>query len=112
MDKGTAVVGQLGIECAEYASGNWVVRPGQEEEFVARWKDFLGWTRESASDLQWAILIKDAGDARHFVSMAGWNSLSALQAWRNHPIFAEKFGACRALCDEFQGSNYRLTAAI
>ena len=29
-----------------YASGNWLVTSGSEDEFVSRWTDFLQWTRE------------------------------------------------------------------
>ncbi len=97
-------------EAQNYGSGNWVVQQGREAEFVARWNKFLGWTRAQMPGLRWAMLIKDADDRRHFISLAGWESLEALLAWRSLPEFAEKLGACRALCDEFRGSNYQLIA--
>ena len=97
-----------GVE--HFASGTWIVQPGREKDFVTRWNQFLAWTRAEAPGLRGAMLIKDAGDDRHFISMAGWDSLEHLYAWRALPGFAERMGACRALCDDFRGSNYELTA--
>ncbi len=101
---------QPGVEAAAYASGNWVVQPGHDTEFVARWKEFLGWTRETAAGFRWAILIRDQAEASHFISLAGWSSNEELQRWKSLPAFAEKLGACRAHCDAFRGSNYELMA--
>ena len=95
-----------------YASGRWVVTEGKEEEFVRRWMDFLGWTRSSYKDLESARLISDNHNSRRFVSFAGWNSADALNQWRSSAGFAERFGACRALCDEFEGADYVLAARV
>jgi heme-degrading monooxygenase HmoA len=98
----------VGIE--HFASGNWIVQSGREADFVDRWSQFLAWTREEAPGLRGAMLMKDASDGRHFVSFAAWQGLEELQAWRSLPAFAEKMAACRALCQDFQGSNYELMA--
>jgi heme-degrading monooxygenase HmoA len=95
-----------------FASGRWVVMVGQESEFIRRWMEFLGWTRSSYKDLQSAQLILDNHNPRRFVSFAGWSSADALNQWRSSPGFAERFGACRALCDEFEGSDYTLAATV
>ncbi len=97
-------------DAQNYASGNWLVQQGREGDFVVRWNEFLGWTRAQVPGLRWAILIKDSDDGRHFISLAAWETLEALKAWRSLPGFAEKLGACRGLCDEFRGSNYQLIA--
>jgi uncharacterized protein DUF4160 len=48
----------------DYASGSWFVSAGREDEFIARWTEFPGWTRESAPGLLSARLIQDAADSR------------------------------------------------
>jgi len=96
----------------EFASGNWCVSPGREEEFVARWTEFLEWTRDSAPGLTAARLIHDADDPRHFISFATWESREALLRWRALPAFTEHLKACTALCDDFRGSNYSLAATV
>ena len=95
-----------------YASGSWVVIPGKEEEFIARWTDFLEWTRKDAPGLRWARLIQDADDSRHFVSFASWETLESLLSWRSLPEFGPKMAACRELCEEMRGSNYAVVVAI
>src|SRR5204863_2230708 len=57
-----------GVAMAEhYASGNWHVQEGKEDEFITRWTQFLEWTREDHPALESARLIRDAGDLRHFI---------------------------------------------
>jgi heme-degrading monooxygenase HmoA len=95
-----------------YASGTWIVTTGREEEFVRRWTEFLQWTRSTFGELGTAQLIRDEETPGHFVSFATWKSIPALLDWRSRPEFAERLGACRALCDDFRGSMYRLAAMV
>lgn len=95
-----------------FASGNWHVRAGQEEEFVQRWKAFLGWTREAHPSMERATLIRDAGNAGHFLSFAEWADPAGRNAWREDPGFMEHFSACRELCDDFQGGDFNRTVTV
>ncbi len=94
------------------ASGNWLVSPGREKEFIARWIEFLEWTRSSFIEFQSAQLIQDSEDSCHFVSVSSWDSADAMKQWRSRLEFADKLGACRALCDEFRGADYSLAAMV
>jgi len=96
----------------QYASGNWVVNRGRENEFIERWTEFLEWTRASARGLRSAQLIQDADDRRHFISFASWESLEAMTIWRSLPDFTTRLGACRALCEDFRGSSYTVAATV
>jgi heme-degrading monooxygenase HmoA len=95
-----------------YASGDWRVRAGAEDEFIARWTEFLQWTRAEAPGFLMARLICDPEDPAHFVSFAEWENLAAIQRWRGLPDFGAKMGACRSLCEEFRGSNYTLVVQV
>lgn len=95
-----------------YASGNWHVQEGKEDTFVERWQDWLGWTRKTHPNLERARLIRDRGDPRHFVSFAEWEDAASRDAWKQSPEFAEKFGACRKLCDDFYGGDYDEAGSI
>lgn len=57
-----------------YASGDWMVSEGREDEFVSRWLEFLRWTRENADGFKEATLIRHVSDSRHFISFAQWDS--------------------------------------
>lgn len=56
--------------------------------------------------------IRDNGDPRHFLSFAQWESDDAQQGWRSLPGFSEKFGACRELCEDFQGGAFSSAASV
>ena len=95
-----------------YTSGDWHVRAGSEDAFVARWHEFLDYARTSAPGFGSARLFRDATDARHFVSLGEWQSEAAQANWRALPDFAAKFGACHALCEEDHNSNYALADQV
>ena len=96
----------------QYASGNWQVISGKEREFIASWTEFLHWTKQNAPGLVAAHLIQDSEDPHHFISYSSWDSTEALQRWRSLPEFASKLGACRALCQDFHGTNFNLAASV
>lgn len=89
-----------------YASGNWHVKEGSEDEFLTRWRAFLEWTRGNAAGFQHGFLLRGKSDAGHFVSYSTWNDLASQQQWRTLPEFEQKLGACTALCDDFQNDAY------
>lgn len=95
-----------------FASGNWHVKDGKEDEFIDRWHEFLGWTQETHPALIAASLIRDLSDPGHFLSYAEWSDEDARRSWKETEGFAERFGACRALCDDFYGSDYVRAVAI
>lgn len=89
-----------------FASGSWHVAKGKEGQFIDNWTEFLGWTRREHSSLVRAGLIRDEGDPGHFISFAEWNDGAARKAWKEDPGFAERFSACRSLCNDFYGGDY------
>ena len=95
-----------------YTSGNWVVKQGSEEEFVARWTEFTEWALKNAPGAQSFVLIRRDDDPRHFVSFGAWNDAESAAAWKNMPEFAEDLGRLRALCDEFTSSDSTVAAAV
>ena len=95
-----------------YGSGTWQVLAGKESEFIARWTEFLEWAKSTQGELISAVLLRDRETPGHFVSMAEWKSEEARAAWKQSPEFAQRFGACRALCSEMNGSDYDKVVAI
>src|SRR5205823_6928787 len=61
--------GAMGSVGQAYTSGNWTVREGSEDEFIERWTAFVRWAAENASGARSFVLIRDARDARHFISL-------------------------------------------
>jgi heme-degrading monooxygenase HmoA len=95
-----------------YTSGRWLVRPGEEDAFVAAWTAFTEWSVAHAPGARSFVLIRHAGEPRRFVSFGGWENDPAVAAWRGHPEFGQRLGECRALCEEFEASDYVLAARV
>jgi heme-degrading monooxygenase HmoA len=96
----------------EWASGDWVVTEGNEEEFVERWKAWLGWSSENIPGFVSATLIRDLQDPRHFVSFSAWEDVASRDAWKNSEGFRERFPQVRELCDEFRGGDFESQASF
>jgi heme-degrading monooxygenase HmoA len=90
-----------------YASGNWHVQQGKEDEFVERWTEFLQDARKGQPALVSAQLIRDEVDTAHFLSVSQWESAEAREAWKQSAGFQERFQACQAVCDRFESSDYQ-----
>ncbi len=89
-----------------YTSGNWLVKEGKEEAFIARWTEFTEWSLANAPGAETFVLIGAASDPRRFISFGAWEDTASVTAWRDRP------DACRALCDEFQPTDSSLVAAV
>jgi heme-degrading monooxygenase HmoA len=95
-----------------FASGNWLVSEGKEDEFVSRWTDFIEWTRANADGFRRANLLRSAKEPRRFVSVAEWDDEDAQARWRSLPGFLDHLGACRELCDDAQTGRFRRVASV
>src|SRR6266436_6573584 len=89
-----------------FASGNWQVIKGKEPEFVQRWTEFLGWTREANPGLISARLVRGTDHPSHFVSISEWTDDASRAAWKESEDFKMRLGACRALCENFESGDY------
>jgi heme-degrading monooxygenase HmoA len=95
-----------------FTSGTWVVMKGKEDEFIARWTEFVGWTHENAAGAEAFLLIRNTEEPHRFISFASWESDEAVDAWRARPEFQELLGRCRELCEDFRGIDHVLAAAV
>jgi heme-degrading monooxygenase HmoA len=95
------------MEHDAYSSGNWWVTAGREDEFVARWTEFMQWTRDTSGGLEHARLMRDDRDPSHFLSVALWRDDETRSAWQQDPKFQDMIGACIKLCDDVHTSTYR-----
>jgi heme-degrading monooxygenase HmoA len=94
-----------------YTSGVWVVKPGEEDDFVTAWKELVALGAEMPGSGTFRLL-RDTEQPGRFLSFAPWESFDAQQAWRQHPEFAERIGRATAHCDDFQSTTYELAADV
>jgi len=94
-----------------FSSGVWIVKDGEEDAFVEAWKEFVGWSAGMDGSGTFR-LVRDLGQPGRYLSFAPWESAEAARAWQQHPDFAERLGAVRAHCDDFQPSSYETAAVV
>jgi heme-degrading monooxygenase HmoA len=95
-----------------YSSGEWLVQPGSEEEFIQRWTNFLEWSLNNAPGAVTAVLVRSAEEPRRFLSLGAWENQEALERWRQMDQMQELLGQCRELCEEFEAHFYTLAANL
>jgi heme-degrading monooxygenase HmoA len=89
----------------------WVVKSGEEDDFVAAWKEFVGWSAGMSGSGTFR-LVRDREQPNRFLSFAPWESLEAQQAWTQQPEFGERLGRVRAHCDEFRPTTYDFVTEV
>jgi heme-degrading monooxygenase HmoA len=89
-----------------YASGDWLVRQGSEDEFIDKWRGWLSRSSSGVAGFGWARLLRSNDEPRRFTSFSAWDDAGARDAWKQSTDFAEGFSICRGLCDEFRGGDF------
>ena len=84
-----------------YTLGEWTVRAGHEEDFVAAWRQLAEWTADNIPGSSWAKLLQDRDAPDRFVSFGPWTDHEAIAAWRQHPGFGERVARIRELVEAF-----------
>lgn len=93
-----------------YTSGDWHVKPGNEEAFVEAWKRLA---RESALEVDataWAKLLRDNDDPRHFVSFGRWSDEETVAEWSASDGFKQRFGSMKELVESAETRTFSVAA--
>jgi heme-degrading monooxygenase HmoA len=84
------------------------VKPGRAEQFVAAWTEFAEWTTANIDGAGRGTLLRDLEHRDRFVSVGPWESLQAIQDWREDPGWRERVERIRELIDGFEPSTLEL----
>jgi quinol monooxygenase YgiN len=95
-----------------YASADYRVKNGQQDELEAIFREWFEWTRAEFPDFGSATLIRDKADAHHFVSWSSWRDAASRDHWRTTEGFKSRLDKVRAICDEFCGANHSLAVGV
>ena len=83
-----------------YTHGTWRTKPGREDEFVAAWQDLAEWALRDIEGARGARLMQDRDEPTRFYTLGPWDSADAVQRFREHPGFTERFARIRETTDE------------
>jgi heme-degrading monooxygenase HmoA len=92
-----------------YTTGSWQPFPGQEEAFLAAWKEFAGWAAglDGAGD---GFLARDLRAEGRYVSFIGWDGMESVRGWKGHPEFKERMGRVQQFVDTFAPTEIEVVA--
>ena len=95
-----------------YTSGDWHVKEGAVERFIAGWQDLADWTAANVPGCTFAKLLQDRDDPRHFVSFSPWRDEAAVSEWRSHPGFGERVERLRESLESFAARTLTVAGEI
>lgn len=90
-------------------TGSWTPFPGQEAEFVARWREFAAWA-SSFEGAGHAVLARDLREEGRYVSFIDWESWEAMRAWKDDAEFKPRMGAVQKHIDRFAPTEIEVVA--
>ncbi len=79
----------------------WHVKPGQEDEFVLRWRDWAEWSMAHGLRAH-GRLLRNVEDPSTFVSIGPWETLGAVRAWRAEAGYHERVARLQELVERFE----------
>ena len=92
-----------------YSQTTWTVKPGQEDEFVRRWREFADWSAVQGLRAS-AKLFRDVERPSTFLSFGPWESLEAVQRWRSRPGYHERIARLAEVTDGLEPRTLELVA--
>jgi heme-degrading monooxygenase HmoA len=92
-----------------YTHTTWQVQLGREEEFVERWREWVGWSRREGFNAQ-ALLLRDLDRPQTFVSFGPWESVAAVRKWRTLPGYEERVARLSEVVESFEPHTLEIAA--
>jgi len=92
-----------------YTHTTWHVKPGSEDEFVARWDEWVDWSHREGLAAA-ALLLRDAEDPSTFVSFGPWESLAAVRSWRALSGYQQRVARLSEVVESFAPRTLEVVA--
>lgn len=94
-----------------YTTGSWRPFEGQEDAFLERWKEFVGWAA-SLPGAETAVLARDLRDPGRYVSFMAWSDLESVRAWKGSPEFKPRMSRVQEHIDKFAPTELEVVATV
>jgi hypothetical protein len=94
-----------------YTLARWLVREGQQEAFVAAWRELAAFFLSLREPPRWGTLLRSVDDPRLFYSFGPWPSMETIAAMRAHPDTPFEIGRLTDICEESQLGTFLVAAA-
>jgi quinol monooxygenase YgiN len=97
---------------AVYTSGDWLVKPGREQEFVDAWRELAEWSTREYGPEGWGKLLRDKEDPARFRSVGAWPSDHVVAEWRASEGFKQRLAKIHELLDDVTIRTFELAAEV
>ncbi len=87
------------------------MRPGLEDEFVERWREWAEWSHRQGLRAH-ARLLRDVESPGTFVSFGPWETIAAVRTWRGESGYHERVAALQELVERFEPRTLEQVAEI
>jgi heme-degrading monooxygenase HmoA len=94
-----------------YTNGIWLAKAGEEDDFVAAWREFASWAR-TMPGCGTLRLVRDLDQPARFMSFAPWESFEAQRDWKENDEFRERIMRVRRHVDDFTPSTFELVTQV
>ncbi|MDD2336520.1 MAG: antibiotic biosynthesis monooxygenase [Geobacteraceae bacterium] len=88
-----------------YTSGSFIVKQGQESDFIVAVEAVAEWTIENYSSVSEITLFRDLTKNSRFVTLFCWDDEESIDAWRADPEFGVYMTQIREHCEKVEVSN-------
>ena len=92
-----------------YTHTTWRVKPGQEDEFIRRWSEWIQWSHLQGLGPR-ARLLRDAEHPSTFVSFGPWMSDDAVKNWRAAGGYHERVALMQEVLEGFEPRTLHVVA--
>jgi len=92
-----------------YTETAWVVKPGQEDEFIRRWQDWAEWAAVQGLTAS-AKLLRDVERPNRFLSLGPWESMDRVRRWRTAEGFQERIARLQEVLESFEPRTFEQVA--
>ena len=87
------------------------MKPGREEEFVGRWREWAEWSHRQGLRAH-ARLLRDVENPSTFVSFGPWETVAAVRTWRGESGYHERVARLQELVERFEPTTLEQVAEI
>src|SRR6478672_7886527 len=87
----------------------WQVKPGLEDEFVERWREWAEWSHRQGLAAH-ARLLRDVESPGTYVSFGPWASIDAVKSWRRLEGYHERVAHLSEVVESFEPQTFELVA--
>lgn len=94
-----------------YTLSVWHVRPGREDEFVERWRDWHEWTVAQGLTAP-GTLLRDLDHGSRFVSFGPWETLDDVARWRSAEGYHDRVKRLQEVVESFEPATLEEVAAL